>query len=41
MRASICEGIKNLVNVNAPNIWNAFNNCVLKACDEVCEKQNE
>ena len=39
MRAKFQEGVEELVDDNASNIWNAFKNDISKACDEVCEKK--
>ena len=33
--------MKELVNVDAPNLWNDFKNVNLKACNEVCEKKKD
>ena len=33
------ERIKELVDVDAPNLWNTFRNSMLEACDEVCENR--
>ena len=30
---------RELVDVDAPNLWNTFKNSVLQACDEVCGKK--
>ena len=38
-RARLQERVKKLVNVDAPNIWNAFKTGILKVCDEVCGKK--
>ena len=39
MKARFQESVAELVNVEASNIWNAFKNGILKACDEVCGKK--
>ena len=36
MRAGFQERVKELVDVDVPNVWNAFQNGILKAFDEVC-----
>ena len=42
-RKTICEQDfkKELVDVEAPNIFNAFKNNILKACNEVCGKERK
>ena len=39
MKARFQERVKELVDVDASNIWNYFKNDILKACDEVCRKR--
>ena len=39
IKARFQERVKELVDVDAPNIWNAFKNGILKACDEVGGKK--
>ena len=41
MRARFQERVKKLVEVNIPNIWNAFKNDILKTCDEVIWKEEK
>ena len=31
--------VKELVDVDAPNLWNTFKNSMLQACDKVCGKK--
>ena len=33
------ERVKELFDVDAPNLWNTFKNSILQACDEVCGKK--
>ena len=33
------ERVQELVNVDAPNLWNTFKNSMLQACDEICGKK--
>ena len=39
MKAIFQERVQELVDVDAPNLWNTFKNSTLQACDEVCEKK--
>ena len=39
MKARFQERVKELVNVDAPNLWNTIKNGMLQACDEVCRKK--
>ena len=39
MRARFQERVTELVDVDAPNIWNAFKNGILKTSDEECGKK--
>ena len=39
MKAIFQERVKELVDVDAPNLWNTFKNSTLQACDEVCGKK--
>ena len=33
--------VKEMVNADVPNIWNAFTNGISKACDKVCGKKGK
>ena len=39
MKTRFQHRVKELVDADAPNLWNTFKNCMLQACDEVCEKK--
>ena len=39
MKTKFQERIRELVDVDAPNLWNTFKNSMLQACDEVCGKK--
>ena len=39
IKARFQERFKELVNVDAPNLWNTFKNDMLQACDGVCGKK--
>ena len=39
MKTKFQERVKELVDVDAPNLWNTFKNSMLQACDEVCGKK--
>ena len=39
MKTRIQERVKELINVDAHNLWNTFKNSMLQACDEVCGKK--
>ena len=39
MKTRFQERVKELANIDVPNLWNTFKNCMLQACDEVCEKK--
>ena len=39
MRVRFQERVKKLVDVEAPNIGNAFKNGILKACEEMCARK--
>ena len=41
IKARFQERVKELINVNAPNLWNIFKNGMLQACDEVCGKKKD
>ena len=36
MKTRFQERVKELVDVDAPNLWNTFKNIMLQVCDEVC-----
>ena len=36
MKAKFQDRVKELINVDAPNLWNTFKNSMLQVCDEVC-----
>ena len=40
MKTKFQERVWELVDVDAPNLWNTFKNSMLQACDEVCGKKN-
>ena len=37
--SKISRRAKELVNVDAPNLWNTFKSVMLQACDEVCGRK--
>ena len=39
MKTKFQERVRELVDVDAPNLWNTFKNSMLQACDEVCGKK--
>ena len=39
MKTRFQERVKELVDVDALNLWNTFKNSMLQACDEVCGKK--
>ena len=39
MKTKFQERVMELVDVDAPNLWNTFKNSMLQACNEVCEKK--
>ena len=39
MKTKFQERVRELVDVDAPNLWNSFKNSMLQACDEVCGKK--
>ena len=39
MKTGFQERVKELVDVDAPNLWNTFKNRMLQACDEACGKK--
>ena len=39
MKTGFQERVKELVDVNAPNLWNTFKNRMLQACDAACGKK--
>ena len=39
MKTGFQERVKELFDVDAPNLWNIFKNRMLQACDEACEKK--
>ena len=39
MKARFQEIVKELVDVDEPNLWNTFKNCTSQACAEVCGKK--
>ena len=39
MKKRFQERVKELVDVDAPNLWNTFKKSMLQACDEVCGKK--
>ena len=39
MKTKFQERVKELVDVDAPNLWNTFKNSMLQACDEVLERR--
>ena len=39
MKTGFQERFKELVDVDAPNLWNTFKNRMLHACDEACGKK--
>ena len=39
MKTKLQERVKELVDVDALNLWNTFKNNMLQACDEVCGKK--
>ena len=39
MKTRFQERVMELVDVDAPNLWNTFKNSMLQACDEVCGKK--
>ena len=38
MKTRFPERVKEVVDVDIPNLWNTFKNSMLQACDEVCGK---
>ena len=41
MKTRFQERVRELVDVDVPNLWNTFKNSMLQACDEVCGKKVE
>ena len=41
MKTKFQEKVREMVDVDAPNLWNTFKNSMLQACDEVCGKKVE
>ena len=39
MKTRFQKRVRELVDVDAPNLWNTFKNSMLQACDEVCGKK--
>jgi len=41
MRKRFEERVEELVNFEAPDMWDSYKNGVVKACDEVCGRKME
>ena len=41
MKPRFQEKVKELIDVDATNLWNTFTNVILQACDEVCRKKKD